>query len=129
MKKVVLVAMTFATLLAGCSPINKSQEAAQTIETHVLHANDVESLTPDSVISILKIGNSGFIAKNMQNRDAMAQLIESAEDGQHPLAIVLSCIDSRVPVETIFDKGLGDLFVTRVAGHVVSPDVFGSMER
>ena len=58
----------------------------------------------------------------------MTQLIESAEDGQHPMAIILSCIDSRVPVEIIFDKGLGDLFVTRVAGNVVSPDILGSME-
>ncbi len=53
---------------------------------------------------------------------------ESAEDGQHPLAIVLSCIDSRVPVEMIFDKGVGDLFVSRIAGNVVSEDVLGSME-
>ena len=120
--------MTFAVVLASCSPTNQSKEANQVIETHVLHAEDVESLSPDSVIAILKAGNADFVSKHSHDRDAMAQLIESAEDGQHPLAIVLSCIDSRVPVETIFDKGLGDLFVTRVAGNVVSPDVLGSME-
>ncbi len=128
MKKVFCAAMTFAVVLASCSPTNQSKEANQVIETHVLHAEDVESLSPDSVIAILKAGNADFVSKHSHDRDAMAQLIESAEDGQHPLAIVLSCIDSRVPVETIFDKGLGDLFVTRVAGNVVSPDVLGSME-
>ena len=61
-------------------------------------------------------------------RDEIAQLVESANDGQHPLAIVLSCIDARVPVEMIFDKSVGDIFVTRVAGNVVNPDILGSME-
>ena len=58
----------------------------------------------------------------------LSQLKESSHDGQHPMAIVLSCIDARVPVEIIFDKGVGDLFVTRVAGNVVSGDILGSME-
>lgn len=97
-------------------------------ETHVLHAADVDPLTPDSVISILKAGNAAFVEKHTTNRDAVAQLQESSRDGQHPLAIVLSCIDARVPVEIIFDKGVGDIFVTRVAGNVVSGDILGSME-
>ena len=128
MKKVFCAAIVFAAVLASCSPTNQSKEANQAVETHVLHAEDVEPLSPDSVIAILKAGNADFVSKQTLDRDAMAQLIESADDGQHPMAIVLSCIDSRVPVEIIFDKGLGDLFVTRVAGNVVSPDVLGSME-
>ena len=98
------------------------------METHVLHAKDVDPLTPDQVIEFLKEGNAAFVEHHTHNRDAVAQLKESSHDGQHPLAIVLSCIDARVPVEIIFDKGVGDLFVTRVAGNVVSGDILGSME-
>lgn len=106
---------------------NAQNENEQT-ETHVLHEKDVKPLSPDSVISLLKQGNEAFVEHHSHNRDAVAQLKESAHDGQHPLAIVLSCIDARVPVEIIFDKGVGDIFVTRVAGNVVSGDVLGSME-
>lgn len=114
-------------LFASCAQTVK-QEAQSQLEIHVLHAQDVDPKTPVEVLEILKEGNRHFVEKHLSNRDAMAQLVESAEDGQHPLAIVLSCIDSRVPVETIFDKGIGDLFVARVAGNVVSPDILGSME-
>ena len=120
-------------LLASCG--EKKTEVAteeianeENIETHVLHAQDVEPLSPDSVIALLKEGNAAFVHHKEHKRDAVAQLKESAHDGQHPLAIVLSCIDARVPVEMIFDKGVGDIFVTRIAGNVVSPDVLGSME-
>ncbi|MFR9636649.1 MAG: carbonic anhydrase, partial [Rikenellaceae bacterium] len=61
-------------------------------------------------------------------RDSQAQLAKSAKVGQAPKAIVLSCIDSRVPVETIFDMGVGDIFVARVAGNVVNDDMLASME-
>lgn len=126
MKKI-FIAVAGLMMLAGCAKNSVQQEAA-TVETHVLHAEDVDPKTPEEVIEILKEGNKNFVEKQVVNRDAMAQLIESAEDGQHPLAIVLSCIDSRVPVETIFDRGLGDIFVARVAGNIVNPDILGSME-
>jgi len=114
----------------GAPAENNNTQAALPVETetHVLHAKDVDPLTPDSVINILKAGNAAFVEKHTTNRDAIAQLKESSKDGQHPLAIVLSCIDARVPVEILFDKGVGDIFVTRVAGNVVSGDVLGSME-
>lgn len=105
----------------------KSDENGEKI-VHVLHASDTHRISPDSVIQILKQGNADFVQQKTHSRDALRQLEESAYDGQHPLAIVLSCIDARVPVELIFDKGVGDLFVTRIAGNVVSPDVLGSME-
>lgn len=126
-------AIMMAGVFAACD--NRQQTAAETtstdstnVETHVLHAKDVDPLTPDAVIDILKKGNAAFVEHHTQNRDAVAQLKESSHDGQHPLAIVLSCIDARVPVEILFDKGVGDIFVTRVAGNVVSGDVLGSME-
>lgn len=111
----------------GSTPEGASAES-DSVATHVLHAKDVDQLSPDSVISLLKEGNASFVHHKEHKRDAVAQLKESARDGQHPLAIVLSCIDARVPVEIIFDKGVGDIFVTRIAGNVVSPDVLGSME-
>lgn len=123
---VAVVAM--AMMMAACGQKAGTSEQDETVETHVLHAKDVDPLSPDSVISLLKSGNAAFVEHHEHHRDAVAQLKESAHDGQHPLAIVLSCIDARVPVEIVFDKGVGDLFVTRIAGNVVSPDVLGSME-
>lgn len=130
MKKIIFCATTIAALLTSCQGTQTQSESAQTdsVETHVLHAKDVDALTPDQVIELLKEGNASFVEHHTHNRDAVAQLKESSHDGQHPLAIVLSCIDARVPVEIIFDKGVGDLFVTRVAGNVVSGDILGSME-
>lgn len=125
MKKIILSLFVAASLVA-C--VSNQPASTASVETHVLHTTDVEPLSPDSVVSILKAGNANFVAKHTHSRDVLAQLQESAEDGQAPLAIVLSCIDSRVPVEMIFDMGLGDLFVTRVAGNVVSGDILGSME-
>ncbi len=127
MKKV-FIGIAALMLLASCSGSHSLSDEKSPVETHVLHASDVASKTPEEVIEILKEGNRNFVQKNLHERDAMAQLVESAQDGQYPMAIVLSCIDSRVPVETVFDKGLGDLFVARVAGNVVSPDILGSME-
>ncbi|MEG0949307.1 MAG: carbonic anhydrase family protein [Bacteroidales bacterium] len=126
MKKL-FIGVATVLMLASCTQ-RVQLGADRQIETHVLHAQDVDPKTPAEVLEILKEGNRNFVEKHMSDRDAMAQLIESAQDGQHPLAIVLSCIDSRVPVETIFDKGVGDLFVARVAGNVVNADILGSME-
>lgn len=127
MKKVFIVVASLM-LLVSCAQKMSNDVNPENVETHVLHAQDVDPKTPSEVIEILKEGNKNFVEKHLHSRDAMAQLVESAEDGQHPLAIVLSCIDSRVPVETIFDKGVGDLFVARVAGNVVNEDILGSME-
>lgn len=124
------VAVCAAVMTASCNKqqANENANEAEVAETHVLHAQDVDPLSPDSVIALLKEGNEAFVEHHTHNRDAVAQLKESSRDGQHPLAIVLSCIDARVPVEILFDKGVGDIFVTRVAGNVVSGDVLGSME-
>jgi carbonic anhydrase len=84
-------------------------------------------ITPEDAINLLKKGNNRFLKNKFLNRDYKEQ-ISNSSNGQHPFAIVLSCIDSRVPVETIFDQGIGDLFSVRVAGNVVSKDVLGSVE-
>ncbi|KPM33040.1 Carbonic anhydrase [Croceitalea dokdonensis DOKDO 023] len=101
-------------------------EVKPLIET-VLTAEQQAALTPDSVIESLKAGNERYISNDLTARDHTEQ-IRKATNGQFPKAVVLSCLDSRVPVEDVFDKGIGDLFVGRVAGNFVNEDMLGSME-
>jgi carbonic anhydrase/SulP family sulfate permease len=86
-----------------------------------------EQLSAQQVLQILREGNERFRTGHRLTRDLGRQINASAK-GQHPLAVVLSCIDSRTPAEIIFDLGLGDIFSVRIAGNVVSPKVLGSME-
>lgn len=85
------------------------------------------NLTPDSVLEILKQGNKEFIEDNLTVRNN-SERVRSASLGQYPKAVVLSCLDSRVPVEDVFHRGIGDIFVARVAGNVVNEDILGSLE-
>jgi|TARA_B110000305_G_C19344550_1_gene590944 carbonic anhydrase len=86
-----------------------------------------EGITPNKAIEMLTEGNQRFLNKNVLNRDLHAQVLATS-GGQNPYAVVLSCIDSRVPVELTFDQGIGDIFSARVAGNVVNEDVLGSIE-
>lgn len=89
---------------------------------------DVQSmLTPHQVLNILKEGNQRFLLDTRVHRSLKIDIQHTATT-QHPIAVVLGCIDSRVPVETIFDMSFGDLFCVRVAGNVVNDDVLASME-
>jgi len=84
-------------------------------------------LSPDAVVSRLKSGNKVFYTyKELQKNDSVR--IKQTATGQYPMAAVLSCIDSRVPVEEVFNDGIGDLFVARVAGNVVDEAILGSLE-
>lgn len=78
-------------------------------------------------IDVLRRGNDRFVNNLKANRNLLQQVNETSE-GQHPLAIVLSCIDSRTSAELIFDQGLGDIFSCRIAGNVLNDDILGSME-
>lgn len=93
----------------------------------VLTAEEQAALTPDEVIESLKEGNKRFVNGDMTARDHTEQ-IRKTVGGQFPKAVILSCVDSRVPVEDVFDKGIGDIFVARVAGNFVNVDILGSME-
>ena len=86
-----------------------------------------DSMTPSQVIDELKKGNERFRMGKMAPRDYLAEKRSSAA-GQYPAAIILGCVDSRVPAEIIFDAGIGDTFCGRVAGNVVNDDQLGSME-
>ena len=85
------------------------------------------SFTPEKAIEILKMGNERFVNNLKANRNLLQQVNETS-DGQHPFAVVLSCIDSRTSAELIFDQGLGDIFSIRIAGNILNEDILGSME-
>lgn len=84
-------------------------------------------LTPGQVLQVLKDGHERFRTGRRLTRDLGRQVVATA-NGQHPLAVVLSCIDSRTPAELIFDLGMGDIFSVRIAGNVASRKVLGSIE-
>jgi carbonic anhydrase len=85
------------------------------------------SITPTMALELLKEGNKRFINNLKVNRNLLQQANETS-DGQHPFAVILSCIDSRTSVELIFDQGLGDVFSIRIAGNIINEDILGSME-
>ncbi|MBZ9777767.1 carbonic anhydrase [Psychroflexus sp. CAK8W] len=93
----------------------------------IITKQEQEALTPDRVLKDLLEGNKRFTSDEFHSRDYNAMKV-SATGGQYPKAIILSCVDSRVPVETVFDQGIGDVFVARVAGNFENTDILGSME-
>ncbi len=83
--------------------------------------------TPDKALQMLKEGNKRFVSGRMHQRDLMAQ-VKATASGQYPFAVVIGCIDSRVPPELVFDQGIGDIFSPRIAGNFVNTDIIGSSE-
>jgi len=86
-----------------------------------------DAITPSMALDTLKKGNKRFIENLKEDRDLLQQVNETCE-GQHPFAVILSCIDSRTSAELIFDQGLGDVFSVRIAGNIINEDILGSME-
>ncbi len=96
--------------------------------THAVPTSEFQSsATPESVLSWLKDANQRFVDGEHVERDWKAD-IDTTASGQFPLAAFVSCIDSRVPPEVVFDLGLGDVFAARTAGNVIDTDVIGSLE-
>jgi len=124
-----------ALAISSCSQNKASDENinSNTLPTprgmveDVLTKEEQDALTPDAVIQALKDGNNRFITNDLTARDH-SKLVRNSTLAQYPKAIVLSCVDSRVPVEDVFDRGIGDMFVARVAGNFVNEDILGSME-
>ena len=85
------------------------------------------AITPSMALTLLNDGNKRFLNNLKVNRNLLQQANETS-DGQHPFAIILSCIDSRTSAELIFDQGLGDIFSVRIAGNIINEDILGSME-
>lgn len=115
--------------VSGQEPIGGTVEIdrSRILVEDVLSEEEQAALTPLEVFNSLAAGNERFVSSDLTARDHSVQIRESAE-AQYPKAIVLSCVDSRVPVEDVFDKGIGDIFVARVAGNFVNDDILGSME-
>ncbi len=109
-----------ATIL-GVAPVGRLVYAA------ALTRAQRDKLTPDDIIALMKKGNERFRLGQESPHDYLAQQKGSAK-GQYPAAVILSCIDSRAPAETIMDLGIGDCFNARVAGNIANDDIVGSME-
>jgi carbonic anhydrase len=86
-----------------------------------------DAITSSMALQLLKDGNKRFVNNLKINRNLLQQANETS-DGQHPFAVILSCIDSRTSAELVFDQGLGDVFSIRIAGNIVNEDILGSME-
>ena len=95
--------------------------------TSVMTRDAQANLTPAKALTMLKEGNARFVSGNATDYDYIAQIKQTAT-GQFPFASILSCLDSRIPPEIIFDRGIGDLFVARVAGNFTNDDILGSFE-
>jgi carbonic anhydrase len=85
------------------------------------------AITPTKALAMLKQGNERFVSGKAIERDYLAQVKQTSK-GQFPFAAVVSCLDSRIPPAIVFDRGIGDLFVARVAGNFVNDDILGSLE-
>ncbi len=96
-------------------------------QTVTQDADSQADMTPAEALEMLVEGNARFVAGDTHDRDYMDQ-VEATAGGQWPFAVVLGCIDSRVPPELVFDQGVGDIFAARVAGNFVNTDILGSME-
>ncbi len=127
-------------LLIGCNQANqkscqtkekscktKEKSCQNKVVKEVMTKQAQEKITPDEVLADLLAGNKRYISGELISRDLPKQ-IASTTKGQYPKAVVLACIDSRVPVEYIFDQGIGDIFVVRVAGNIDDKALLGSME-
>ncbi len=87
-----------------------------------------ESLSPDAALQKLMGGNQRFVQHQPQYPDQSALRLQEVAQAQHPFVTILSCADSRVPAEIVFDQGIGDIFDIRIAGNIATPEAIGSIE-
>lgn len=131
MKKKQFLLFLLLIVLISCKNKKKSDiiidEDEIVKDAFVITELDQARLTPDYVISRLKEGNKDYTKDNLTIRNTSSR-IRNASLGQYPAAVILSCLDSRVPVEDVFHAGIGDLFVARVAGNISNVDILGSLE-
>ncbi len=114
------------TLAASCQKENVKQP--QTTPTTSAKINTSSEMSPDNFFEILMAGNKRFVENQRTSPNITRERLTEVAAGQNPFATILSCADSRVPVEIIFDRGIGDLFVVRNAGNIATPEEIGSIE-
>jgi carbonic anhydrase len=118
--------LAFAFALLASAPAS-AQAMGERDLTKALTAETQAALSPMDVLTLLKEGNNRFLSGTAVERNFNEQVAQTAA-GQYPMAAILGCIDSRVPHEIVFDKGVGDIFSARVAGNFVNTDILGSLE-
>ena len=116
---------TLAIGLTGCAHNSPATPAA--VVSSTISKTEQSAITPDAALARLQEGNRRFVSGQSLRRDYPAQA-KATSKGQYPFAVVLSCIDSRSSPEIVFDQGIGDLFVARVAGNYAPTDIIGSIE-
>ena len=126
------LAFCAGTALAKDEPkaaaMSAAQAAAAAANPASTKVKEVQAaITPDAAIKLLKDGNTRFTGAKMVKRDLKKQVATTGK-GQYPFASIVSCIDSRSSPELVFDQGIGDMFVARVAGNIVNEDILGSLE-
>ncbi len=126
-KIIIVVAIMSLDSCQNKSSSAKSNREKTKVLNSVMTAEQQAKLTPDAVLQDFVEGNKRFVSGNVTQRNHNEQIRKSAP-GQYPKAVVLSCLDSRVPVEDVYDQGIGDVFVARVAGNFINDDILGSME-
>jgi len=130
-KRTALFASLFATvLLVACQTSRQADSASARPAAAGTLPQTKESqaaMTPQQALAELKAGNARFASGHPRSRDPLAD-VKATAPGQYPFAVVLSCLDSRVPIELVLDQGIGDIFSARLAGNVLEQDVLGSME-
>lgn len=118
--KIKVIAFAITVLLTTIGTVHAESGTTMTSKAQA-------AITPDKAIEMLKEGNERFINSNTLKRDILTQVKQTSK-GQFPFAAIVSCIDSRIPPEIVFDQGVGDIFVARVAGNFVNDDILGSLE-
>jgi len=119
--KIMLIAFCAALLASSCKEHTIQEPAGEHKNVHY------DPGTPTEALTLLKEGNKRFLENKMINTDYRDRIEATIED-QYPHSVILSCMDSRIPPEIIFDQGIGNIFVTRIAGNIEDADILGSME-
>jgi carbonic anhydrase len=122
----VLVSALSLLMVAGLFGCADGTTPPTTVSSTIDKAEQ-SAITPDEALARLKDGNQRFVTADSLRRDYPAQ-VKATSSGQYPFAAVLSCMDSRSSPEIVFDQGIGDLFVVRIAGNYAQPDIMGSLE-
>ena len=121
MEKIFIIALAISLFSCGETATKSEPQSAKSVD----HKKEINS--SDEALSEMKSGNQRFLEGKPINTNYKSQ-IEATKNDQHPHTLILSCLDSRIPPEIIFDQGIGNLFVARVAGNIEEPNILGSME-
>jgi carbonic anhydrase len=122
-----IVAAGLLLTACRCSQPVATASAGTTVASLTQTKESQSAMTPEQALAELREGNARFVAGTPLVRNFPAE-VRATASGQYPFAVILSCLDSRQPIEIVFDQGIGDVFSARVAGNVLNKDILGSME-